>query len=185
MTTKHATEERPTRLYDGDTFTLRGYTFRFKTERDDFMGEPWKEHDGHGIVSEWTTREKRAGERVLAEDGGSRRYYDFAETMKRARAEGWGTADGRQPGETARAYRARAVEQDFEFCRGWCRDEWEWEYVRVDLLDEDGDTTEECETLGGIESNAGAYFVEVAYELAGEILSRVEVDEPLAVRSEN
>lgn len=47
-----------TKLTSGETFERAGHRFRFEVERDDGMREPWKEHDGHGIVSEWTTRKK-------------------------------------------------------------------------------------------------------------------------------
>lgn len=181
MATRQATEGRPARLYDGDTFTLRGYTFRFKTERDEFMGAPWEEHDGHGPVSAWTTREKGPGERVLAAARhGRRRYYDFAEAVRIARRDGWGPP---VPGESKRQQAARAVEEDFEYCRSWAADEWEWLGVVVTL---EGEGRDERESRWGIESLSDpAYFVEVAYELAGEILSRVEVDEPDVQVSEN
>ena len=45
------------------TFEHRGRTFTMAIEHDAGLGEPWKEHDGHGIVSEWTTRSPEEGER--------------------------------------------------------------------------------------------------------------------------
>ncbi len=52
---------------DGDTVEVEheGFTLRATVHRDDDMREPWREHDGHGIVSEWTSRDKRPGERIL------------------------------------------------------------------------------------------------------------------------
>ena len=76
---------------DWETITVQGRDFAVMAERDDAMGEPWVEHDGHGIVSGWTSRDKRAGERVLSQYRGSFRYYDVAATMRKARAEGWGS----------------------------------------------------------------------------------------------
>jgi hypothetical protein len=197
---------------DETTFEHRGYTFAVRLERDEWLGEPWKEHDGHGIVSEWTSREKGPGERVLIEDRGSKRFYDFAETLKRAKRDGWGPVHckvcGEESGgigsslygtvhkhgpvehgpfepETKAQTAARAVEKDFERMRGWCRDDWEWVSVLVTLLDENGEETDERESLSGIESDAGPYFGEVARELADEIVSRLEVDEPRIILSEN
>lgn len=177
----HAT--RPTQLYDEDTFEHRGYTFRVTFPRDEGMSEPWKEHDGHGPVSEWTAREKRAGERLIASDRHHKRFYDFAEACQIAKRDRWGTADGRQPGETAKAYAARAVEADYQYCKGWCEDRWTWVGVVV-TLDHGGDTLQA--SLWGIESLSDpGYFVEEAYELADEILSRVEVESPDVQLSEN
>jgi hypothetical protein len=167
------------------TFDHRGHTFRLRTERDECISEPWKEFDGHGIVSEWTSRSKSPGERVLVADRNRYIYYDVAESLKIAKRDKWGTADGQREGESVRAYRARAVEADFEFCRGWATDEWCYVSVGVTLLDDDGDETDETEWLGGVESNSEAYIEEIGRELADEILSRVEVDEPNAVLSEN
>lgn len=67
-----------------------GYSVRVHVDYDQDMGAPWEEHDGHGPVSEWTTRDKLPGERVLATDRNHRRYYDFAEACKIARRDGWG-----------------------------------------------------------------------------------------------
>ena len=66
-------------------------TVTARIERDDDMGPPWKVHDGHGPVSEWRPRDsKRPGERVLNEDRGSCRFYDWQEAVKIAKRDGWG-----------------------------------------------------------------------------------------------
>lgn len=77
---------------DGDAITTKvgKFTVTARIVRDEHMGAPWEEHDGHGPVSEWTDRAKRPGERVLNEDRGSKRYYDFQEAVKIARRDGWG-----------------------------------------------------------------------------------------------
>lgn len=188
-------------LFDGDTFTHRGYEFRVSIERDDFMGEPWKEHDGHGIVSEWVSRAKYPEERILCSDRGSYRYYDVAATMRRALKEHWGPVHCTVCGktrteanhttlplveahdftpETRHQTAARAVEADYERLRAWCHDEWEWISIVLRLVDGD-----EVASLSGIESDAGEYLDEAARELADEIVSRIEVDEPHAILSEN
>lgn len=160
-------------FYDGQTFDRQGRTFRVHFPFDADHGAPWDESDGHGVVSEWTTREKRPGERVLVEDHGRRRYYDVEATLTIATRDGWGTTPERRPDETARAYRARAVEADFQFLRGWCRDEWHYCGVVVTLVDD----PRESESLWGIEDNAGDYLDSVAYELADEIIDRVTTQE--------
>jgi hypothetical protein len=183
-------------LYDGDTFEHRGHTFKLTIERDDDMGEPWKEHDGHGIVSDWTTRDKAPGERVLVEDRNHKRYYDVKASTKLARKDGWGCShstmdevDGKRVFKSGHKTKgeaiACAVDEDFERMRAWCNDDWYWAYAMVRLLDEDGEETSEYDTLSGVESDAGSYWDEVARELADQIVSRIEVETPDAVLSEN
>jgi hypothetical protein len=153
-----------------NTITLNGLTFSVTTRHDDHNGAPWKEHDARGIVSDWTTRAKRPGERVLASDRGSRLYYDVEATTAIAIRDSWGP---KQDGLTALQNAAAAVESDYEYCRGWANDDWSWCGVIVTLQDVDGDDTRESESLWGIESNSGAHLNEVALELAGEIAARI------------
>ncbi len=160
------------------TIELHGRTYTVKIEHDCDMGEPWKEHDGHGIVSEWTTRDKRPGELVLVSDRRSKRFYDFAGTLRLARADGWGLADdtlaqltarlGRTP--TRKEITAEAVMIDYEYLRAWCNGEWTWLYVVVTA--EDGRT----ESLGGIDS------YEYAEECARELAEQLEHDYRVANR---
>jgi hypothetical protein len=135
---------------------------------DDTIGAPWEEHDGHGVVSEWTTRDKRPGEMVLASDGRTRRFYDFAESAKIARREGWGVP---REDETPRERARRAALADYRWLRGWCNDEWQWVGVVVTL--ETPDDTSRESSLWGLESS-GNYWREVAAELANELLNEKE-----------
>jgi hypothetical protein len=175
------------KLWDGNVFDHRGYRFRVKFERDDDTDAPWENSDGHGIVSDWTTRQKAPGERVLSEDHGSFRYYDFAGTLQLALRDQWGVAGGRLPGESRRQYAVRAVEQDYEYLRAWCRDEWEYLGVIVSLHADDADDEDETmvESLWGVESYSDDYPTEVAYELADQLIARLEVAQPDVVLSEN
>jgi len=137
-----------------------GYSVRVEVTRDDCMGEPWKEHYGYGIVSDWTTRDKTPGERVLCEDRGSKHYYDVSASMVKARAEGW---DAPPYTGTKGERAARAVDRDFDYLRRWCNDDWYWVVVGVEvshrgaILD-----TDYC---GGIESD-GDYWREHAADVA-------------------
>ena len=152
-------------------FVSEGYTFRAETFHDSDMGEPWKEHDGHGVISDWTTRDKAPGERVLATDGRHKRYYDIQATVKIARKDGW---DAEPYGGTAGQRAARATEADYERMRAWCNDDWCWQWLKVTLLDSDGEPTDEYETLGGIEGDSGReYFESEARDLASEIAGRL------------
>lgn len=182
-------------LYDGDTFEHRGYTFRVNIRRDENMGEPWKEHDGHGVVSDWTWRDKAPGERILCEDRESKRYYNVAESTKLARNDGWGCQHSKmvngkfESGHPTKGEAiACAVESDYDRLRGWCNDDWQWVYVVVTQIDEDedGGTIDGGRaSLSGIESDSDDYIVEVAHELADEIVGRLEVEEPHVQLSEN
>ena len=185
---------RPRMLFDGDTFTRGGYTFRVLIERDNDIGEPWKEYDGHGPVSEWTTRAKGPGERVLNSDRGSKRYYDIAEATKIARRDGWGCehttvteADGKRVVSSGHKTRgeaiACAVERDYNHLRAWCEDRWY--YVSVGVVHVDDGEDGEREYLGGVSSEDDAYIADVADELADQIIARLEVDNPDVQLSEN
>lgn len=75
----------------GETIQLSdALQIRIKTEHDDFIGAPWKEFDYYGIVSDWTSRDKRSGERVLCSERQRKLYYDFEATIQKAKDENWG-----------------------------------------------------------------------------------------------
>jgi hypothetical protein len=128
--------------------TIKGCNVIVSVHQDQHMGEPWNEHDGHGIVSEWTTRNKSAGELILHQDGRSKLFYDFAETMKIAKRDGWGLSPerlsklekrlGRKP--TTGQIVADAVSRDFEHLRQWCNGDWCWFGYTTEINTPDGET---------------------------------------------
>ena len=127
--------------YDTETREIRGYSVTVESYVDEHMGPPWEEHDGHGDVSKWTTRDKLPGELVLSSDRSSKRYYDFAGAVKKARAEGWGVSDGKgnarvfaTKGEQAHA----AALADYEHLKAWCDDEWHWTGYTTTITGPDG-----------------------------------------------
>lgn len=75
--------------YDWQDFTHEGHNYRARLDVDQHNGAPWENEDGHGDVSDWTTRDKLPGEMVLAEDGRYKRFYNFAGAVAKAKAEGW------------------------------------------------------------------------------------------------
>lgn len=154
-----------------EPITVEGFTLSARIERDSDMGEPWLEHDGHGPVSLWTHYPKRAGERILCEDGGRKRYYDFEAAVKLALKDGW---DAPPYGTGTKGQQAaRAAEADFERLRRWCNDHWWWcgVVLTVASADEDlGILDEHAASLWGIESDAGDYLIDVANELISEAL---------------
>jgi hypothetical protein len=156
--------------------TFDGFSFEVKIERDDDMGAPWEEHDGHGIVSEWTSREAEPGERVLVSDnyGGSRRYYDIDASIDKALAEGWDAEPYHAafPNESPRAQAARAVEADYKYLRAWCMDEWQWTMVGVQLIDPiTGKPSNFRASLGGIDGNDPKYIDENLPDLFEEAIA--------------
>ncbi|MDE2202718.1 MAG: hypothetical protein KGJ38_08320 [Burkholderiaceae bacterium] len=149
--------------YRTEHFEHSGRRFVAEYYVDEDMGPPWKVHDGHGPVSDWTRRDKRPGERVLCEDRGARRYYDWQAACKLARKDGWNVEPFDAPNRIE-----RAVQADFDRLRAWCNDEWHWCGVSVRL---DGADENFYHALWGIESDAGGYFEEVREELADECLA--------------
>lgn len=175
--------------YKTYTIEREGLSFRVEYHYDEDLREPWKEHDGHGIISDWTNRDKQPSERVLIADRSIKRFYDIGASIKLALSDGWDCQARRDEAEkqperkrTKREIAARAVEADFENMRAWCNDEWKWAGVVVTLLDVDGEETNERESLWGIEStNETEYLKATALELADEILTRVPANGKLVV----
>lgn len=138
-----------------------GYSVRVRVEHDQDMRAPWEEHDGHGPVSDWRRKEtKAAGERVLHYDGRLCLFYDFAAAVEIARRDGWDAP----PYTGTRGERAaRAVERDFMRLRDWCRGDWYWIAVCVEVS-RDGAVLV-ADWCGGIESDSD-YWREHAAKVA-------------------
>ena len=162
---------------DGDFIeaAFNGVFYRATIVRDDDVTPPWKSDDGYGPVSEWTSRTKRAGERILNRDHDAFRYYDFEEAVRIAARDGWDSPPYGQgtPGEKA----ARAAESDFRFLKAWCDDKWHYvgvvlqaTHIRTKIILFDGDVS-----LWRIECNApgedNSYLKEVADELLPEAIA--------------
>lgn len=78
-----------------ESMTYKHNEFTITLEHDDSHGAPWDEEDGHGDVSDWTSRDKLPGELVLSTDRRSKRFYDFAGACKLAIKDGWGFLPGK------------------------------------------------------------------------------------------
>jgi len=159
-----------------------GHYLKINCPYDEHMGEPWKEGDGHGPVSGWTRRDKRAGERILSSDHGANRYYDFAGAVEIAKRDGWGLAEkeltdltrklGRAPSKKQIA--SAAAERDFQLLQDWCDDGWHWIFVDVVLHDPD-DVEISRDSLGGVEDYTD-YWRECAAEM-GTCLIEAHLEE--------
>lgn len=158
----------------GDTITaeIDGFTVTARIEHDNNAGTPWEREDGHGPVSDWTRRDKLPGERVLNEDGGSKRYYHFEEAVKIAKRDGWDAPPYGTGTKSERA--ARAAEHDFQALRAWCNDEWSYCGIVLSVAKSGVTLDEHAASLWGIERNYpgsdNAYLTEVANELLDEAL---------------
>lgn len=166
-----------------ETIVIGDRTFSVELVPDDTFREPWKEHDGCGIVSDWRQANytgyvpTEPGERILWQDGRyfgqqSALVYDWAGTIAKAKRDGWGVSDGvhaamirelgREP--TAKEITAHAVLQDFDRLRAYCSGEWC--YVGVVVTD---DASGEAASLWGVESDCDAYINDIARDLCDEI----------------
>lgn len=154
-------------ITDGTILVIGANSFRVTLTRDDEADPPWDREDGHGPVSQWATRAKRPGERVLSKDHRSARYYDYTGAIAIAKRDGWDAPPFGAGTEGERA--ARAVDADFKRLKDWCADRWEYLGVVVELLNADGDGTGKADSVWGIESDSDKYIDEVARELADQI----------------
>jgi hypothetical protein len=158
---------------DTITCTVGPFTCTATVHRDDDESPPWKRNCGHGPVSDWTSRAKRPGERILSEDRTSKRYYDFAEAVKTARSDGWDT----EPYMTGTAGQraTRAAERDFAVLKAWCDDEWWYCGIAVTVECNGVELTDTYDhALWGVECNypnsKNEYLAEVANELLGDAI---------------
>ena len=157
-------------VYESRDIEKNGTTYWVEFIVDYGMGAPWKEHDGHGVVSDWERRNKKPGEVVIVEDRGSKRFYDVAETTRIAKRDKWGVSDADTSKMTSAQIAALAVQRDLERMRDWCNDVWYWCGVSVFPLTEDGDELRsKTQSVWGIESDAGAYFDEVISDLIAQM----------------
>lgn len=153
--------------YSSITCEVDGFTVKAFCEADDSSDAPWERDDGHGPVSEWTTRDKRPGERLLNKDHGSKRFYDFAAAVKIARVDSWDTEP--YGVGTAGERAVRAVEADFSRLQAWCSDDWHYVGVCVQVSKNGIELTHKYDNaLWGIESDCEDYLTEVAGELLDE-----------------
>jgi hypothetical protein len=169
-----------TQYFDGETIERGGRQFRVNIEPDYDMGAPWKEHDGHGVISEMVRRDKLPGERILYSDNGCQYFYHVAATMKIAKCDGWGLSVeninslarklGRVPtrGEVV----AEAVDRDFQHLAAWCNEQWTWCGVIVsDITGDKSAKPDYVHGVWGFESSDDHGIAECVDELVSQCLS--------------
>lgn len=151
-----------------------GVKFNVYVCPDESSRPPWENNDCHGPVSKWTTRSKKPGEMVLANDHGKNIYYDFQESCRIAKKRSLGI--WHYDGKTKRQIAANYAMEDFKYLRGYINGDWEYVGVIVQLLDDDGDEIlGDSESVWGIESNDKCYINTIASQLAQEIMHSLSV----------
>jgi len=159
--------------FPGDSIscTVDGFTVTATIYRDDDSTPPWEREDGHGPVSDWTTRDPLPGEKVLAESRHGRVFYDMAAAERQAEREQWGVRCSEHMTPSQRA--AVAARVDYHHLKDWCDDVWS--YVGLALtVTRDGVTLVDGfdVSLWGVESNGGPYLTEVANDLLPQALEK-------------
>ena len=161
-------------VYGTETISsAKGNKFKMELAYDDIGDKPWEWCEGHGEVSEWTTRDKKPGKVVLCIDGRSKRYYDMQGAVKLARRE-WVSKDSENTlGQNA----VKAAQADFEHLRAWCDGNWWYACLHVVMLDNEGEELDGYdEYLGSVEDGYNkkfaGYVMDCAQELAAEIEGR-------------
>ena len=148
--------------YKVEHITQHGNVYRVEWVYDHDAGAPWDNSDCHGPVSDWTTRNKKPGERVLNQDRGSFRYYDFQQAVQDA-VKVWGV----KPGPDA----VEAVEKDFQYLKDWCNDRWHYCGIIVAWVDPDAPVFVDSDisaSLWGIESDCDGYHASIIQDLIGD-----------------
>lgn len=167
------TDHFSTYVCDGDEIHCQvdGLTAVARVKHDnDFGSTPWEVSEGHGPVSEWTTRAKRPGERILDSDRDSHLYYDWQAAIRIAKRDGWDAPPYRTGTRGEQAL--RAVAADFKYLRAWCQGDWYYVGVSVTVFRDDVKLG--SAHLWGIDANSGPdnrYLTEVANELLPEALA--------------
>lgn len=140
---------------------------------------PWDRCDGHGPVRRsnyphGSSGDKRPGERPLNSPDRHEYqfYYDWQAACKKAREEGWNAEPFDAPNRVA-----RAVEADFQYLRGYIRQDWF--YVGIVVEDEYGRT---LDSLWGVESYKD-YHIEMAREMLRDV-ARTQEEEWLRIAEE-
>lgn len=177
-------------VYPGESFTVEsnGRTYQVTIEQDDTGDAPWERSCGMIEVDRvshnygtYCGPSKKPSEYVFHR--GNRGCYSYVVDMRRAietaLIESWGISPATQSGVemargrpmTKREIAVYAVNQNIEFMRGWCADEWAYVGVCVSLLNDEGEPTGEYDAaLWGIESISGDYINDsVIPELIAEI----------------
>ena len=161
-------------IYKTEDLTLpSGNRFKITFSYDDYEA-PWEANDGHGDVSEWTSRDKKPGEVVLCKARNFKRYYDMQGAIQKAKTEDW-SCDSVLPTDTRGQKAVKAAQADFEYLRAWCSADWWYCCLHVVMLDGDGEELQGYdEYLGRIEDGYTTKYHNHALECAQDMATGIE-----------
>lgn len=159
-------------VFRTEEITVNGIDYIVEYSNDDCFREPWNEFDGHGEVSEWTTRDKKPEELVLASDRGFKRYYDFAGACKTALKDGWSHASVLDT-DTPKQRASKAAKADYEYLKAFCMGDWSYICILVRRAD-DCPCCGDSESLGGIEYGYGIDESHIDNEIIPDLISELE-----------
>lgn len=152
-----------------DSVTDGDFTYTIEREQDTDYN-PLEDEDGHGVVSDWTSRRKYPSEVIIADDHGTRRYYDIQASIANFTKFGGFTATD---GKTLKQVVAEAVERDKDFLERWFSDKVWCDIIRVKVTFK-GFTLECDSCLGGVYSDSpDSYIAEIADDLVYSIQERL------------
>jgi hypothetical protein len=138
---------------------VQGLRFSVKVSQDDIQ-RPWEWSEGHGPVRPAHGKSKQPHERWLSNNW----LYDWNGALKKAKEEGWG-ARVMPMGLTPNQQLEYVVQQDFDYLRAWCTDDWCYSALEVTLLKD----SSYSDSLGGVEYwhyKPNPYADDIAKELA-------------------
>jgi hypothetical protein len=141
-----------------------GIQFDVKIVRDEYA-HPFENDidDIQGLVSDWTSRDKKPGEMLLCESRRENRFFDYAKAVALAKSENWGRP---LEGETRNQRAARVALALFERLRGWYLDEWHYVGIVVECATDHAYS----DSLWGLESDCTDYIKEGEADLIAGLL---------------
>lgn len=144
---------------------VQGLRFSVEVTQDD-IGRPWEWSDGHGPVRPRHLGPKKPTERALSKHW----IYDWNGALELAKKDGWGSKV--MPlGLTPAQVLEYVVQQDFNYLKAWCEDDWCYSCVAVTLLKD----SNYSDTLGGVEywfSKDNAYADSIGVELVESLVKQ-------------
>lgn len=154
-----------------ETIEHCGETIRIEYFHDADSGTPWENAEGHGPVrtSNYRHGDKKPGERPMncPDRNEYQFYYDWQQSMKIAKRDGWNTAPYDAPNKAL-----RAVQADFDFLRGFLNEEWGYVGIVCTVLDAEGEETTDADSCWGFETFKD-YHLTAGKELAESLAEAV------------
>lgn len=158
--------------YRGETEVIElpnGWTAEIEIQYDEDSGPPWENSDGHGVVTDWQSRDENLEGWELNSDRSSYRYYDWRATLPIAIRDGW-DAPPYKTG-TPREQAMRAIKLDYEYLRGWCNGDWCYVGLIVTLKDENGEVIDE-DSCWGYDAESDEYLCSEARSWLAHMLRK-------------